>query len=39
MTFLDAVTAVGGPQYPPVILMKQRAKLAQWWADKLDEIM
>lgn len=36
MTFLDAVTADGKPQYPPQIFMKQRAELAQWWADKLE---
>lgn len=36
MTFLDAVTADGRPQYPPDIFMKQRAELAQWWADKLE---
>ncbi|MDD3672880.1 MAG: site-specific integrase [Synergistaceae bacterium] len=36
MTFLDAVTADGKPQYPPEIFMKQRAELAQWWADKLE---
>jgi integrase len=35
-TFLDAVTADGKPQYPPEIFMKQRAELAQWWADKLE---
>jgi hypothetical protein len=35
-TFLDAVTADGRPQYPPDIFMKQRAELAQWWADKLE---
>ena len=34
-TFLDAVTADGKPQYPPEIFMKQRAELAQWWADLL----
>ena len=34
--FLDAVTADGKPQYPPEIFMKQRAELAQWWADKLE---
>jgi len=36
MTFLGAVTADGKPQYPPEIFMKQRAELAQWWADKLE---
>lgn len=36
MTFLDAVTADGKPQFPPDIFMKQRAELAQWWADKLE---
>lgn len=35
-TFLDAVTADGKPQYPTDIFMKQRAELAQWWADKLE---
>ena len=35
-TFLDAVTADGKPQYPPEIFMKQRAELAQWWADFLQ---
>ena len=35
-TFLNAVTADGKPQYPPEILMTQRAELAQWWADKLE---
>jgi len=35
-TFLDAVTADGKPQYPPDIFMKQRAELAQWWADFLE---
>lgn len=35
-TFLDAVTTDGKPQYPPEIFMKQRAKLAQWWADLLE---
>ena len=38
-TFLDAVTADGKPQYPPEIFMKQRAELAQWWADKLEGIV
>lgn len=36
MTFLDAVTADGKPQYPPEIFMKQRTELVQWWADKLE---
>jgi len=35
-TFLDAVTADGEPQYSPDIFMKQRAELAQWWADFLQ---
>jgi len=39
MTFLDAVTADGKPQYQPDLFMKQSALLAQWRADKLDEIM
>lgn len=38
-TFLNAVTADGKPQYPPEIFMKQRAELAQWWADKLEGIV
>ena len=35
-TFMDAVNPDGKPQYPPEILMTQRAELAQWWADKLE---
>jgi len=35
-TFLDALTAYGRPQYPPEIFMKQRAELAQWWANVLE---
>jgi len=38
-TFLDAVTADGKPQYSTDIFMKQRAELAQWWADKLEGIV
>lgn len=38
-TFMDAVTSDGKPQYPPEILMTQRAELAQWWADKLEGIV
>ena len=38
-TFLDAVTADGKLQYLPDIFMKQRAVLAQWWADKLEGIV
>jgi len=38
-TFMDAVTSDGKPQYPPEILMTQRAELAQWWADKLESIV
>lgn len=30
MTFLDAVTAVGGPQYPPVIFMAQRVNIRRF---------
>lgn len=36
MTFLDAVTADGKPQYSPELFMKQRVELAQWWADLLE---
>ena len=38
-TFMDAVNPDGKPQYPPEILMTQRAELAQWWADKLEGIV
>jgi len=37
--FLDAVTADGKPQYSTDIFMKQRAELAEWWADKLEGLV
>ena len=35
-TFMDAVTADGRPQFPPEALLKERAELARWWADRIE---
>ena len=37
--FIESVIVHGKPRYPNEIFMRQRAKLALRWADKLEGIV